>query len=69
MIKTKTKARPRFKCNTVSFSVVVPVTAYEALDNAPGEQTWRQHAQEAIKQYAATLSKKEAPETTEVASA
>lgn len=59
MSTPKTKAKPRFKGRTASFSVVIPTTDYEALAAAPGELTWRQLAQKAIREFAATLPQSE----------
>ena len=58
----KTKAKPRLRGNTASFSVVVPAETFETLENAPSDLTWRQLAQEAIKAFAAQLPKQKAPE-------
>lgn len=56
----KTQAKPVFKGNRARFTVLVPTADYEALRDAPGNLTWRQLAQVAIREYAAKL-KAEAP--------
>lgn len=53
----KQKARPEYKGNRVRFSVVLPTTVFDALDaNSPSyDMSWRQLAQQAIRDFAATL--------------
>ena len=48
-------ATPQLSTKIAKFGVCIPRADYEALASAPGELTWRQLAQEAIKAKAQEL--------------
>lgn len=54
-------AVPQRCANRVRFTVVVADTTFQALENAQGDRTWRQLAQQAIREYAAKLAEEPAP--------